>query len=114
MERIEVNCATGEQRIIQLTDEEIAAIPPPVPIDPQIIINYLSSKVMERLKSFALEKDMIISEVDILKNSTNPTWAAEANEFSLLYIATWETFYAYTGTDWAELEASLPVLTWTE
>ena len=31
MERIEVNCATGEQKVIQLTAEEIAAIPKPIP-----------------------------------------------------------------------------------
>ena len=31
MERIEVNCVTGEQKVIQLTAEDIAALPIPVP-----------------------------------------------------------------------------------
>lgn len=31
MQRIEVNLQTGEQRIVELTAEEIAALPPPAP-----------------------------------------------------------------------------------
>ena len=31
MQRIEVNVSTGEQRIVDLTAEEIAALPAPVP-----------------------------------------------------------------------------------
>ena len=31
MERTEVNCQTGEIKVIQLTAEEIAALPTPVP-----------------------------------------------------------------------------------
>ena len=32
MERTEVNCQTGEIKVIQLTAEEIAALPIPVPL----------------------------------------------------------------------------------
>ena len=32
MERTEVNCLTGEIKVIQLTAEEIAALPIPVPL----------------------------------------------------------------------------------
>ena len=38
MQRIEVNVMTGEQRVVDLTPEEIAALPVYVPPDPRIAI----------------------------------------------------------------------------
>jgi hypothetical protein len=38
MQRVEINCTTGEQSIIDLTPEEIAALPPIEVPDPKVAI----------------------------------------------------------------------------
>ena len=69
-------------------------------------------KITKILIDFAHEKDMILAEIDILKHSTNAIWKQNAETFSRLYDATWQAYYAYTGTSWQELEATLPPLVW--
>jgi hypothetical protein len=68
----------------------------------------------QRLADFAKEKDIDLNEVGLLMNCLNSEWQAQAVTFTALYAATWQAFYATTSTDWAEIEATLPTLSWSE
>lgn len=48
----------------------------------------------QRLTEFAKQKDIDISEIPMLLNSSNPQWKAEAQHFQDLYLRSWEAFYA--------------------
>ena len=68
--------------------------------------------VENRLKAFAKEKDIDLTEIGALINSTNLEWVIEATTYSKLHAETWTAFYAATSTDWIEIESTLPVLSW--
>ena len=59
MERIEINVITGEQTVIKMTDEEIAALPTPDPNDAiRIQISVLEASITtRRLREATLGND---------------------------------------------------------
>ena len=64
MERIEVNCVTGEQKVIQLTAEEIVAIPQPRPITYQELRAYAYPPIGDQLDAIWKGGD---AQADMLK-----------------------------------------------
>jgi len=91
MQRIEVNCLTGEQRIIDLTQEEIDALPIPVLSAPVVI-----TEVTMRQARLALLQSGLLTQVT---NAINVMTGAEGDAARI----TWE----FSGT----VEKSNPLIT---
>ncbi len=70
--------------------------------------------VTKRLDNFAKEKDIDLSEIGLLMNCNVVAWHSEAERFMNLYTSTWTEFYNANAnlTDWREIEATLPILSW--
>jgi hypothetical protein len=71
----------------------------------QVLLGTISPKdaLMNQLIAFAAQKDIDIQEVGMLLRSANLEWAAQAQHFQNLYLASWEAFYS---------NQPLPSLTW--
>ena len=55
------------------------------------------------LTTFATQKEIDVSEIPLLLNSTNTIWQSEAQRFQELYLKTWQAFYD---------DKPLPLLEW--
>lgn len=119
MKRIEIDVRTGALRELDLTAEEIAALPVPTP--EQLQADY-TARIQQRLDAFARTRgyDGILSAASYV-TSTNAQFAKEGQYCVGARDATWAKGYevmaaVQAGTrpmpTWAELEAELPALAW--
>ena len=120
MQRIEINVLTGEKTIVDLTPEELAALPQPTPaqIEAQLI-----AALQQRLDDFARSRnyDGILSACTYASSSV-AKFAAEGQYCVQARDATWAAAYAIlaevqAGTrplpqGLADIEAALPALAW--
>lgn len=119
MKRIEVDVLTGQRRELDLTAEEIAALPTPTP--EQIQADY-TTRIQSRLDAFARTRgyDGILSAATYAA-STNAQFAAEGQYCVGARDATWAKGYEIMGAvqagtrpmpTWEQLESELPALAW--
>lgn len=120
MKRIEVDVRTGQRRELDLTAQEIAALPVPTP--EQIQADF-TRRIQARLDAFAQTRgyDGILSAASYV-TSTNAQFAKEGQYCVSARDATWAKGYEIMGAvqagtrpmpTWEQLEAELPALAWS-
>jgi hypothetical protein len=86
-----MNVATGELVEREMTPEEIAALPPPPPLDAERVKRVVSEHIESVARSMGYSSAVSCASYVA---STNPEWAAQAQAFIAWRDAVWQEVFA--------------------